>query len=142
MSGKFCNEISPVSWLLFYQILNVLKLCYFLLAATLVLWNLKSNNKRHSDREQKIKSETLSDLKRVDGFVMSGLNTQAKEKKVVNLIYYNVDNDSVWLIRQLSGCIQPCFSPIYINYEKTMRNVYVNQNKLWIRFTLFDLTVY
>ena len=82
MSGKFCNEISPVSWLLFYQILNVLKLCYFLLAATLVLWNLKSNTKRHSDREQKIKSETLSDLKRVDGVVMSGLNTQAKEKKL------------------------------------------------------------
>lgn len=48
MSGEFRNKISPVSWLLFYQELNVLQLSYFLLAATLVLWNLKSKNKRHS----------------------------------------------------------------------------------------------
>jgi len=48
MSGEFCNKISPVSWLLFYQELNVLQLSYFLLAATLVLWNLKSKNKSHS----------------------------------------------------------------------------------------------
>ena len=37
MSGEFCNEISPVSWLLFYQKLNMLQLSYFLLAAALVL---------------------------------------------------------------------------------------------------------
>lgn len=73
MSGEFCNKISPVSWLLFYQELNVLQLSYFLLAATLVLWNLKSKNKRNSAWEQKIKSETVSDKKKEDRFVMSDL---------------------------------------------------------------------
>lgn len=37
MSGEFRDEVSSVSWLLFYQKLNVLQLGYFLLGATLVL---------------------------------------------------------------------------------------------------------
>ena len=37
-------------------------------------------------KKKKNKSETLSDIKRVDGFVVSDLWTQAKGKKVVNLL--------------------------------------------------------
>ena len=81
MSGKFCNKISPVSWLLFYQKLNVLQLSYFLLVATLVLWNLKSKNKLNVSSAWGLKLTSESDMKRVDGFVMSDFKYKLKPKK-------------------------------------------------------------
>ena len=134
MSGEFCYKISPVSWLLFYQKLNVLQLGYFLLVATLVLWNLKSKNKVNVSSAWGLKNHIRKWYEESGWLCYVSFTNSSQRRKLHKSV--KMWTRFLWLIKQMSRCVQPCYS---LNYDNLS---YDNRRKTFLSFTLFDITVF